>query len=130
MTVPIGPVEQSRIWFAGARMSINVWSAFVWSSDNPAGTMHTYLSRVLEKGTAYTMTLLRDILEHVDLRRFHSVCLHSDVGPHFFSHTFIGTISSVFTHDFQMHFTVKYGFPKHFKNVCDGIYPPGLPYRI
>ena len=67
ITVPIGPVQISPIWFARSRLGINVFGCKVWGLgiQNPNGCWVLLVSRVGEHTTNYSVACLHRILEVV-----------------------------------------------------------------
>ena len=126
--LPRGPVEESAVWFAGARMGYNVLSFRVWGCGVSGYRWITYCSRVIEKGTVYSMALLKDVLTKIDLTNTREIKFWSDCGRHFMSNRSIATQSVKIL---QLYATesnklrqvsTAFGLGNHFKNECDGYF--------
>lgn len=94
MTFPRGPVATVDEWFAGARTGVCVLGAFLWGTDLPKeGVFYHFVSRVKEKGSVYTMSILKHLLAEVfDLTNIGHVVFWSDGGRHFRSNRSIATV--------------------------------------
>ena len=60
-TLPRGPREVSEVWRANARFGYTVMSLYMWDSSDPIGTVHTWLSRVIEKSAIFVVQILNDL---------------------------------------------------------------------
>ena len=64
-TLPIGPKEGGRWWYANARVSVNVLVAYVWGCGMEAPMYITYLGNVSDHTPDYAIAVLHDITGRV-----------------------------------------------------------------
>jgi hypothetical protein len=100
---------------------IVVWKAGGWRQH------HIYLSRVMEKGTAYALENLWHLLAQLRdggyLDGIHTLKIWSDNAPTYKSSELISTVSYRVLDLFKLDRTVcSYGCPKHFKSTVDSIF--------
>ena len=123
-TLPVGPKEVSKVWYARARLAYAVLSAFVWSAEKPQGEWITFVPRVLEKGALYSTQLFHEILSMVSLVGMDTVVFWSDIGPHFRALLTLGSQAVVMlpeiNKDAKRTLHVNYGLEKHAKSDADG----------
>ena len=62
-TLPIGPKEGSRQYFAGGRLSVTILGFYVWGTMVPEGRYITYLSEVMDHTTPFAIAALDHLLE-------------------------------------------------------------------
>ena len=57
MTLPLGPVQTSPIWFARSRLGINIFACKVWGHgiDDAAGVWEVLCARVAEHTAEYSI---------------------------------------------------------------------------
>ena len=82
-TLPIGPKEGGRWWYANARVSVNVLVAYVWGCGMEAPMYITYLGNVLDHTPDYAIAVLHDIIGRVWTNQVGHVALRTDIGTHF-----------------------------------------------
>lgn len=82
-TLPVGPKEGGRWWYANARMSVNVFVAYLWGDGVEVPGYYVYLSDVLDHTPEYAIACLDDLLGKVFTSTVTDVALWADVGTHF-----------------------------------------------
>ena len=126
ITVPIGPVQISPIWFARSRLGINVFGCKVWGLgiQNPNGCWVLLVSRVGEHTTNYSVACLYRILEVVGPadKLANHWRFFFDKGPHFCSWNCLGTIGVGLHEKYMVAIDMIMGPENHFKNPCDGVF--------
>jgi hypothetical protein len=123
VSLPIGPVETSPMWYARNRLGVTTWGCRVWGSGaSTNGDWWCYLSRVVERTGSFTVTLLRHLLSSLDLSGSTNVCAWMDCGKHFRNRVVLGTVANNFVSEFRKHFHLRFGFESHFKNPVDGYF--------
>ena len=123
ITLPIGPVEESRIWFARCRLGVAVHSCFVWGrNQHPNGHYITHLSRVLEKGSKYSCAVILNLIPMLnvdpDCQKLVSWC---DCATGYRSYEFVATQAVGYTTQLETNLDINMGLEKHFKNIVDGL---------
>ena len=127
----MGPAEIGQAHFAGARLGFSVWGARCWMAGwrkHPAGLMTSYISRIIEKGTVYLVTILGDLLDRVlgedseEMKAVSSVVLWSDVGPHYRSNRFLGQCAVVWPQRHRVNFSICYCLEQHGKGLIDSFF--------
>jgi hypothetical protein len=62
-------------------------SLYMWDSSDPIGTVHTWLSRVIEKSATFVVQILNDFFKSLDesgyLKQFDHVEFVADTGTHY-----------------------------------------------
>ena len=88
LTLPIGPEESGPMWYARARLAVTTWGCLCWGAGvDKRGIHKIYVSRVMDRTAAFTIALLRDVLDGIDLSACTHINLWSDVGTHFRSYS-------------------------------------------
>ena len=96
-TLPIGPNEVGDLRYANNRLGYTTFSAMVWE-EAFRGRRHifTYISRVVERTTTFTVALLQDLVKRLDLSTTTHIGWWSDVGVHFRAYKVFGLLSPAF----------------------------------
>ena len=82
-TLPMGPQEGGRWWYANARLSVNVLVFYVWGSNVAIPGYYTHLSDVLNHTPDYAIACLEDLSGRFSLHGVTDLALWADVGTHF-----------------------------------------------
>ena len=70
ITLPRGPREMNRLWYARARLGVTIFGCFCWGASlPPAGKWICLFTRVLEKPVELSVCLFRRVLEILNLGR-------------------------------------------------------------
>ena len=64
-TLPVGPIETNKMWYAGARPGYTTLTAIVWGALPKQ--YYTYVSRVMEKAVEYPLAILYDLVPRLRL---------------------------------------------------------------
>ena len=101
-TLPIGPNEVGDLLYANNRLGYTTSTAMVWGAACGGGRhLFTYVSRVVERTTTFTVALLQDLVRRLDLTSTKNIGWWSDVSLHFrvdeVSGSFAVLLSSQFT---------------------------------
>ena len=115
-SLPIGPVETSREWFAPYRLGRGSGSAVVWTKDTRR--VFHLLSRVLEHSTLYAVSCLNEILSTPDLgvERCKKLVLWTDGCRQFKSRAWVGSVGLNALERFNIEgISTQCGCPKDFK---------------
>jgi len=96
-TLPIGPNEVGDFRYANSRLGYTIFTAMVWG-EAFRGRRHffTYVSRVVERTTTFTVALLQDLVKRLDLSTTTHIGWWSDVGVHFRAYKVLGLLSPAF----------------------------------
>ena len=91
-TLPIGPNEVGDLWYANNRLGYTTFTAMVWGAAFE-GKRHffTYITRVVERTTTFTVALLQDLVTRLDLSKTTHIGWWSDVGVHFRAYKVFGS---------------------------------------
>jgi hypothetical protein len=117
-------------WYAPARLGVAVCGVYTWGKGcGKRGKFYIYVSRIVEKGAAYTLAILRDALPRIDLSDSDVFSGWSDGGKHFRCNATIATLGIQTLREMlkqspceQPRVDNQFGVPKHFKNLCDGAF--------
>jgi hypothetical protein len=83
-TLPLGPIEGSKWWFATARFSVCCLGFHVWGEGlGPEGKYFMYLSRVMDHTPWFVIAALGDLLGRLPNTDKVTREIWADVGPHF-----------------------------------------------
>ena len=127
--MPLGPVASIEEWYADSRLGINTCSVLVWGCAAPERRWYSYLSRVRDKSSLYSLSIMQDVISRLDTSSTEQFVFWSDVGGHFRSNRTISTLGFRLLEEHgwmtatglrkRPRVTLRYGMPKHFKNRCD-----------
>ena len=94
-TLPIGPDEVGDLWYANNRLGYTTFTAMVWG-EACGGRRHyfTYISRVVERTTTFTVALLQGLVKRLDFSTTTHIGWWSDVGVHFRAYKVFGLLAS------------------------------------
>ena len=130
----MGPISTIEIWYAQARLAINVCSILVWGEGQPKQRQwFTYVSRVKDKGCTYSCAIFLDVLQRVNWNNVRKCQIWSDKGRHFTGAVTISTLGFTIPYEHRYYLPddpVPWcveseqcgGMAKHFKNPCDARY--------
>jgi hypothetical protein len=86
----------SKIWFAQSRLAYSTTGFKIWARPDDVGETNeviTIVSRIMEKGTAYVVAMIREIFDgRPDLQRYANVCFWADGAPNLKNARLFGTI--------------------------------------
>ena len=82
-TLPVGPAEGGRWWYANARLSVTVFVVYVWGADVDIPGYYMYFSDVLDHTPDFSVACLDDLLRRVCPPSVSEISLWADVGTHF-----------------------------------------------
>ena len=118
-TLPIGPSEIGKLWYARSRLGINQSIWFIWGAGcPPQGRWIVLTTRVFEKPFTLSAALLWEVLKLVDLSSTSQLVWWSDTGPHYRCYSHLGTALAVME-KYRVHFLVNYGCEHHMKHLAD-----------
>ena len=111
------------VYFARSRQNTSVCSIKVWRLNSLTGKVEsewlTYAGIVLEKSTAYAVTILEHALKHISLVDCTGIVIWSDKGGSFKSYEMLGTCAGKVMADICKDCEIDYGESQEFKNDCD-----------
>lgn len=88
----------------------------------PGGIYIALLSRVMDKSQRYAFACIRECLNRVSLDSCHTICFHSDCGPHFRGHTLFGSLTVHTLGVAKKHLRIQFGAEHHMKSRVDGLF--------
>ena len=130
-SVPIGPVQTTEKWYAGRRLGVATLGFCVWGAGTEKRTWYNYFSRVLEKGSVYSIAAIKDLLTRLKLDESTTIVTWADCGRHFRCNRTVATIGYDIVTELRQPPTdpdvpgvpldckMRFGMPKHFKNPLD-----------
>jgi len=124
LTLPIGPAEVGEQWYANARLGVGICGFYLWGESlDERGEWYLYCSRVLEHNSEYTMALVWDLFERIQLKHRDSVVKlvsWADTGPHFRSYKVLASLGVLVPETYKKNIVVNWGPEKHMKGIVDG----------
>ena len=120
VTLPIGPQEGNKWWFAPSRISTNMLIIYVSGAGLDVPRYYTFLSDVLDHSTRYVMAVLLRLFEILPQA---SVARHvwwSDVGVHFRSARFFYFWLVHMAKEWKTPTELNYFAEGHGKGIIDG----------
>ena len=108
-TLPVGPVEVGKLWYARSRLAVNQCAFFVWGAGQPAeGRWVIMTTRIHEKPFELTAALLWELLERIDLSSTEQLKWWSDTGPHYRTYKLLGTVLLIME-GYKIWFIINFG---------------------
>ena len=126
-TLPIGPVECARWWYARARISVTVLAVLVWRIGK-SPEWYVYLSHYKDHTALHTVAMLEDVIARIDVASSHCLVMWADTGKHFRAYEFLGYWTVSVPERFKVNTKLKHWPESHGKSHCDGFF--GLLSRV
>jgi hypothetical protein len=124
-SLPQGPEQVGASWYAAARLAYSTVAVRLWDDDGPLGKIgcwRIYLSRIMDKGCRYNLSIMWDCLTACFRRcAYDDLVVWSDCGPSFRCREFLGSLSkdAMDLCPTLRRVGLEFGAPKHFKSVVD-----------